>query len=521
MKYEDFSIRILGRIGETYPMVVESPAGSETTEFRLPFSADEIESVLSGVARSVRGASFAEAVSDESAAPGRDPRKVGEDLYRALIEETGVAKLFEDSLVMTRDGGLRIRLNLNLEGDGVSEFASLPWEFLNRGGRRGFLSSSKKTPLVRSFDVQEAVEPLPFDRPLRVLAAMANPRNDLDLDKEREKLQRITGRLKGDIQLDILENTRKVDLFDRLSEGSDGKPYHVLHYMGHGDFEADTGGVLLLEDGKGGEDPLDYESLELIAGDYKDTLRLVFLNACNTAVDGDGEEEGVDPFTGVATTLIDLGIPAVVAMQFPITNDAAVWFAETFYSRIAHGEAVDIAVSEGRKRILIQDMTSLEWATPVLFMRCRDGALFDPGDPPGSVLPDLEGDDTEPGPADASNGRDRGIPSPPPVLRREVPAGLEGLDAAVWLTEADGLLEMNWRTRNPPGSADFVALYEEEPTDPESFGIVAQQWAGEGELDGEVRFAATITRAAEGYFIAYVRDDGGEKSFKAIWKFPG
>jgi hypothetical protein len=51
-------------------------------------------------------------------------------------------------------------------------------------------------------------------------------------------------------------------------------------------------------------------------------------------------------------------------------------FARGFYTAIAHGRGVDDAVSSGRVAILgISDRT-LEWITPVLYLRGRDTHLF-------------------------------------------------------------------------------------------------------------------------------------------------
>jgi len=115
-------------------------------------------------------------------------------------------------------------------------------------------------------------------------------------------------------------------------------------------------------------------------------MRLVFLNACDTAKAT--KQKGQDPFAGVATAMIMAGIPAVVAMQFPITDKAAVSFAGTFYPRIVSGYPVDAAVAEGRKAIKLADPSTMEWATPVLFMRSPDGVLFDIKKPiPAKPLP--------------------------------------------------------------------------------------------------------------------------------------
>jgi hypothetical protein len=143
--------------------------------------------------------------------------------------------------------------------------------------------------------------------------------------------------------------------------------------MGHGDFDPATGrGALLLEDRNGGPHLVSGEDLGVYLKDELRTLRLVFLNACKTATSS--ARTGFDPYAGIATALVQAGVPAVVAMQFPISDEAAIAFAETFYQCVAQGAPVDAAVAEGRKVLWGGERS--EWATPVLFLRSSDGQLF-------------------------------------------------------------------------------------------------------------------------------------------------
>src|SRR6185295_9477378 len=101
------------------------------------------------------------------------------------------------------------------------------------------------------------------------------------------------------------------------------------------------------------------------------SLRLAVLNACEGA-----RASAEDPFSGVAPSLVRQGIPAVIAMQFEITDAAAIQFGHEFYQAVADGYPVDAAVTEARKGIFSAD-NDLEWATPVLYMRAHDGMIFD------------------------------------------------------------------------------------------------------------------------------------------------
>ena len=101
------------------------------------------------------------------------------------------------------------------------------------------------------------------------------------------------------------------------------------------------------------------------------SLRLVVLNSCEGA-----RTTLTDPYAGVATTLVQLGVPAVVAMQFEISDEAAILFAEELYTNlIGRQDPIDAAVAEARKAIYIE-LGTIEWATPVLFMGDVDVELF-------------------------------------------------------------------------------------------------------------------------------------------------
>ncbi len=78
------------------------------------------------------------------------------------------------------------------------------------------------------------------------------------------------------------------------------------------------------------------------AGDQT-VLRLVVLNSCEGA-----RTTLTDPYAGVATTLVRLGVPAVVAMQFEISDEAAIVFAEELYTNlIGRQDPIDAAVGRG------------------------------------------------------------------------------------------------------------------------------------------------------------------------------
>ena len=73
---------------------------------------------------------------------------------------------------------------------------------------------------------------------------------------------------------------------------------------------------------------------------------------------------GQDPFSSVAPALLMAGVPAVVAMQFPIFDDSAIAFSKAFYQRLAAGELVETAVAEGRLAIYNNSRDLFDWRRP-------------------------------------------------------------------------------------------------------------------------------------------------------------
>ena len=169
-------------------------------------------------------------------------------------------------------------------------------------------------------------------------------------------------------------------------------------------------------------------------------LRLAVLNSCDTALGG-----GMDLFASTASILVRQGeIPAVLAMQFAISDPAAIEFSRTFYEAIAEGLPVDAAVAEARKAVRLAIPDTLEWATPVLHQRSPDGVLFDlqrPVEAPGTsspVSPPLAGAEHATEPGVRSNEVGEVAPQPHSSAGGRPGAGVTGGSGRASLREALG-----------------------------------------------------------------------------------
>jgi hypothetical protein len=375
IEYQDFVVQIgPGREGELTVRVLESPAGEGFAPFQLPRTLREWLRLRIGPARTVRNLLSED--PDGGAAEFLAPRQLGEALFRALFVGQ-VGELFAHSLGAVGERGLRLRLRfqLDVEDPRLTHLHSLPWELLFQPDTRDFLGLSRRTPIVRSLDVPRSVPPITLPSPLRILVIPAAPAglDPLDLEAEWRHIRQAWEGLPG-VEVVFLDLTGIAPLRQVLLEST----FHVLHFMGHGEVDPITGeGVLLFAGPDGTRTPVTGESLATILKDFR-ALRLVFLNACETGRTPDGTE--VDPFAGVATALVLAGLPAVVAMQLPISDEAAVLFSWTVYLRLAAGDPIDAAVSEGRQVLYSPGTT--DWAIPVLFTRIPDGRIFERSAPP-------------------------------------------------------------------------------------------------------------------------------------------
>ena len=250
-----------------------------------------------------------------------------------------------------------------------ARLAALPWELLLDG--RQFLALDRRTPIVRSHNGRSLPQPA-AGLPLRVLLVDSRPIDLRPLATGREAAL-IQAALAPNtlIELIHLQHPNVRQLRERLIDSR----CQILHFMGHGapGLDREDQFVLSFEDDNSRAENVTGELLAEYVKDAPD-LRLVVLSSCWGAAFP--RRRGQDPYTGVAAALMMRDIPAVVAMQFPITDPAAIAFSQVLYGRLAAGDSLCEAVTEGRLEILRRDGRGVEWATPAVFLGGSD-RLFD------------------------------------------------------------------------------------------------------------------------------------------------
>ncbi len=290
----------------------------------------------------------------------------GRRLFDALLAGEGPRRGWLEA----RGRSFRRRVRLWLDAAAPS-LHTLPWELLRDAG--AWLAADADTPFSRYLPV---AEPWGATRtvPLRVLAVVSAPADIevlyglslVDIEAERTLLENVFFPLEGDaLQLDILEPPVTLS---RL-EGALQQGYDVLHYVGHGTYNARRHQTALyLQDEDGGAAPVsDRALLEMLQRKNRRPL-LVTLMACQSAVRAAGA------FLGLGPRLLLTGVPAVLAMQDRVTVKSARIFSTAFYRNLVKQGVVDLAVNQARSRLLSEGR--LDAGVPVLFMRLRSGRLW-------------------------------------------------------------------------------------------------------------------------------------------------
>ena len=375
--YLDFELEIREGLPREYPVSVRSPAGEALAQMRFPYDEWELKDRLKSleIALLRSGGTRRRIASPEE----NTVQDFGRGLFESLLVGD-VRTRYEMSLSEARRQGKGLRLKLRIQ---PSELAVLPWEFLYDAERDRYPCLSSNTPLVRYLDLPQPAEPLNVSPPLRILGMVTSPKGlaPLDVNHEKRLVEEATRSLREDgmVELTWLEGQTWRHLQRAMRRG----PWHIFHFVGHGGFDAATQeGALALSDDAGSMNLLRARGLAELLDDHF-PLRLVFLNSCEGAR---GSES--DAFSSTAATLVRRGVPAVVAMQYEITDQAAIEFSRDFYEALADSLPVDAAVTEARTAVSMD--SALEWGTPVLYMHSPDGRVFDVVAPTSDAPPDTE-----------------------------------------------------------------------------------------------------------------------------------
>lgn len=255
-----------------------------------------------------------------------------------------------------------------------ADLQALPWEFMQDPrippGPNTLRSVVRVVPTVGI----NAPTTVRMPKKLRMLFVYSDP-----VDQESIDWADIKDSIKHDfeafgattaLEMDPVESATADDMRQKLS----AKPYDVLHFVGHGN---ENGELMLVDRTTQQSDPV---SAVTLGGWMRGTtLRLVVLSSCKTSA-GDFTQQ----YRVLAKTLVESGVPAVVANQYPISNTVAAKFAGDFYAELLrNGGDVDLAASKGRlalapKAPVADKPAQFDWGIPTLYRHMRAARLWGP-----------------------------------------------------------------------------------------------------------------------------------------------
>lgn len=247
--------------------------------------------------------------------------------------------------------------DLRIEIVTENSLTSIPWELLRE-------SSTQITP-AKSCQAFVRAHPHPArtwgtpeepEQQIRILLVICRPKGGTDIPF-RSVASHLARGLKagfaGVVSLEVLRPPTYKQLTIALRKAAkEGRPYHIVHFDGHGF----SGGVEFENPNRENNSELiDGDSLGSLLGDSR--VPLVVLNACRSAFAQPRTEplpardihEDLRSFGSLAMAVADQGVPAVVAMRFNVFVETAARFMLGFYNSLRSGATVGDALNSARR----------------------------------------------------------------------------------------------------------------------------------------------------------------------------
>lgn len=353
---------------------------------------------------------------------------IGRELFRLVFSDGDAARIW--SMAKNRLSDVRVEVDADL-----TDLSGLPWELLCEPDSERHVALSSQA-FVRTRLHAKASQKLgaPNGDGLRVLLVICRPGGNQDVPFRSVASRLVRGgadRMTG-LDLDVLRPPTFGRLSEALRAAADaGRPYHVVHFDGHGAYLdvahlVDQGNVVYSASEAGGglpasalrsaistagpirpgrhgylifEDPANQTNQQLVDGPTLGRLLkatqvpIVVLNACRSAyaeapsvpVQG-AEQAPKDPvpmdaegriraYGSLAAEVADVGVPGVVAMRYNVHVVTAAQFAADLYAFLLSGKSLGEATTEARRRLaydakryLTAELMPLQdWFVPVVF----------------------------------------------------------------------------------------------------------------------------------------------------------
>jgi CHAT domain-containing protein len=169
------------------------------------------------------------------------------------------------------------------------------------------------------------------------------------------------------MEIDFLERSTVGNIAQRLKN----EEYHILHLTCHGIYsQKEHMCYLLFEDDLGNTERIDSETLAALLARHK-SLRLVVLTGCHTVLAVGHRVLGELPLS-----LLVKDIPAVIVMQYSVTDRSAVAVARQLFAGICRGLPLDFALTNTRIALFRAGHEGcVDFGSPILYNNNPDCLL--------------------------------------------------------------------------------------------------------------------------------------------------
>lgn len=304
--------------------------------------------------------------------------KWGADLFDQSLGHKSASSIYEkwQQEKHTADRRFTVTVDVGeINSEAAARLLGLPWELLHND-KKFLFQGGDGVRVRRGLPVEESQPSKPMEYPLRVL--LVSPRPDLSYIDHRVIALPMVKALEGLgalVELTVLETPTFPAMRKALMTAKKlKKPFHVVHFDGHGIYHpGNQVGGLLFEDPKKpwiGSHGVLVDAETLAKEIFGHHIPLVFLNACQSA------QAQVNPTASVAGALLATGVSSVVAMSHSVLVETARRFVAAFYEELVAGSRIGDAMLAGQS--VLHDDPSLihDWFVPVLYQESADPVLL-------------------------------------------------------------------------------------------------------------------------------------------------
>lgn len=247
------------------------------------------------------------------------------------------------------------------------ELLNLPWQMAVDVEQYPAVYLSKGLPqavIAENYELQPG--------PLKVLIMISSPEDSaiesrLYYEQEEKAIEQALAPLlqSGQVQIDFTD----CGTLESLQERIQSQYYHILYFSGHGIYK-DNVGYLLLEEEE------TFNSRLVAAQQVAECINkaparmpaLVILNSCQTA------KGQLQPgMFGLSDALLNIGVPAVIAMGFSVLDSYATLFAGVLFQHLAEKEPLLKAYHLALRAMQQQEQQemsasiAMQWLIPQLY----------------------------------------------------------------------------------------------------------------------------------------------------------